>query len=74
MEEKFLGFYNFVAVAKTRCSGKPWAAVAGIIATHFGELLSDGCEIFDALSLVAWCGGHSPRAFKFKNTAAMTFE
>jgi hypothetical protein len=22
MEEKFLGFYNFVAVAKTRCSGK----------------------------------------------------
>ena len=22
MEEKFLGFYNFVAVAKTRCSGE----------------------------------------------------
>jgi len=22
MEEKFLGFYNFVAAAKTRCSGE----------------------------------------------------
>ena len=34
-------------------SGKPWAAVAGIIATQLGELLSGNCEIFDALSLVA---------------------
>ena len=34
-------------------SGKPWAAIAGIIATQLGELLSGGCEIFDALSLVA---------------------
>jgi hypothetical protein len=53
MEEKFLGIYNFVAVAKTRCSGKPWAAVAGMIATQFTELLSGGLEIFDVLPLVA---------------------
>ena len=32
-------------------SAKPWAAVGGIIATQLGELLSGGCEIFDALSL-----------------------
>jgi DNA-binding CsgD family transcriptional regulator len=32
---------------------KPWAAVAGVIATQLGELLSGGYEIFDALSLVA---------------------
>jgi len=31
-------------------SGKPWAVVAGVIATQLGELLSGGCEIFDALS------------------------
>jgi Response regulator containing a CheY-like receiver domain and an HTH DNA-binding domain len=30
-------------------SGKPWAAVASIIATQLGELLAGGCEIFDAL-------------------------
>jgi hypothetical protein len=30
-------------------SSKPWAAVAGIIATQLGELLSGGCEIFDVL-------------------------
>jgi DNA-binding CsgD family transcriptional regulator len=30
-------------------SGKPWAAIAGIIATQLGELLSGGCEIFDVL-------------------------
>jgi hypothetical protein len=32
---------------------KPWAAVAGMVAIQLGELLSGGCEIFDALSLVA---------------------
>jgi DNA-binding CsgD family transcriptional regulator len=31
-------------------SGKPWAVVAGVIATQLGDLLSGGCEIFDALS------------------------
>jgi DNA-binding CsgD family transcriptional regulator len=30
-------------------SGKPWAVVAGVIATQLGELFSDSCEIFDAL-------------------------
>ena len=34
-----------------RGSGKPWIAIAGMIATQLVELLSDGCEIFDALSL-----------------------
>ena len=34
-------------------SAKPWAAIAGIIATQLGELLSGGCEILDALSFVA---------------------
>ena len=33
-------------------SAKPWAAIAGLIATQLGELWSGGCEIFDALSLV----------------------
>ena len=33
--------------------GKPWGAIAGIIATQLGELLSGSCEVFDALSLVA---------------------
>jgi DNA-binding CsgD family transcriptional regulator len=40
--------------ATQRCekrSGKPRNALAGIIATQLGELLSSGCEIFDALSL-----------------------
>ena len=32
-------------------SGKPGIALAGIIATQLGELLSSSCEIFDALSL-----------------------
>ena len=32
-------------------SGQPWAHVAAIVASQLGELLSDGCEIFDALSL-----------------------
>ena len=41
-----------VVVKSNNRSGKPWAAVIGIIATQFGELLSGGCEIFDALSLV----------------------
>ena len=30
---------------------KCWVALAGAIATHVGELLTSGCEIFDALSL-----------------------
>jgi hypothetical protein len=34
-------------------SGKSWGAVAGLIATQLGELLSGGPEIFDALSLAA---------------------
>jgi DNA-binding CsgD family transcriptional regulator len=42
-----------VAEKSKNRSGKPWAAVAGIIATQLGELLSGGCEIFDALSFVA---------------------
>jgi hypothetical protein len=31
-------------------SPKPWVTVAGIIATQLGDLLSDGYEIFDALT------------------------
>ena len=42
-----------VAEKSKNRSGKPWAAVAGIIATQFAELWSDGCEIFDTLSLIA---------------------
>ena len=42
-----------VAVKSNNRSGKPWAALAGIIATQLGELLSGGCEILDALSIVA---------------------
>jgi DNA-binding CsgD family transcriptional regulator len=42
-----------VAVKSNNRSGKHWAAVAGIIAAQLGELLSDGCEILDALSIVA---------------------
>jgi DNA-binding CsgD family transcriptional regulator len=34
-------------------SGKPWAPVTGVIATHLGELLSGSYEIFGPLSLVA---------------------
>jgi DNA-binding CsgD family transcriptional regulator len=34
-------------------SGKSWAAIAGVIATQFGDLWSGGCEILDALSFVA---------------------
>src|SRR5215468_975676 len=30
---------------------KPWVALAGAMATQLGDLLSSGCEIFDALSL-----------------------
>jgi DNA-binding CsgD family transcriptional regulator len=32
-------------------SGKPYIALAGILAAQLGELLSSSCEIFDALSL-----------------------
>jgi DNA-binding CsgD family transcriptional regulator len=42
--------------ATQRCektSGKPQIALAGIIATRLWELLSSGCEIFDALPLTA---------------------
>jgi hypothetical protein len=38
--------------ATQRCekrSLKPWSALAGVIATQLGDLLSSGCEIFDAL-------------------------
>lgn len=42
-----------IAERSERRSGKPWAAVAGLIATQLGELWLAGSEIFDALSLVA---------------------
>ena len=29
--------------------GRPWAAIAGMVATQFGELWSGACEIYDAL-------------------------
>ena len=38
-----------VAKKSENRSSKPWAAVAGIIATQLGEVLSGGCEIFDVL-------------------------
>jgi DNA-binding CsgD family transcriptional regulator len=31
---------------------KPWAAIAGLIATQLEKLLSDGCELFRTLSLL----------------------
>ena len=42
---------TFRSVAETpqKTSRKPWAAVAGVIATHLGQLWSSRCEIFDAL-------------------------
>jgi hypothetical protein len=39
-----------VAEKSENRSGKPWTVVAGVIATQLGDLLSGGCEIFDALS------------------------
>ena len=45
--------FRSVAEKSEKRSGKPWAAVAGVIATQLVELCSSGCEIFDALSLVA---------------------
>jgi len=45
--------FRSVAEKSKKRSGNAWTAVAGIIATQLGELLSGGCEIFDALSLVA---------------------
>jgi DNA-binding CsgD family transcriptional regulator len=42
--------FRSVAEKSRNTSGKPWTAVVGLIATQFGEVLSDGCEIFDALS------------------------
>jgi DNA-binding CsgD family transcriptional regulator len=33
-------------------SGRPWAAIAGVIATPMAELWSSSCEICDALSLL----------------------
>jgi len=41
--------FRSVAEKSENRSGKPWAAVAGLIASQLGELLSGGCEIFDAL-------------------------
>ena len=38
-----------VAEKSENRSGKPWATLAGIIATQLGELLSGACEIFDVL-------------------------
>jgi DNA-binding CsgD family transcriptional regulator len=38
-----------VAEKSENRSSKPWAAVAGMIATQLGELLSGPCEIFDVL-------------------------
>src|SRR5206468_6555809 len=48
-----LGMFRSVAEKSGDRSGKSWAAVAGVIATQLVQLLSDGSEIFDALSLVA---------------------
>jgi DNA-binding CsgD family transcriptional regulator len=45
-------FRSVVEKSRNR-SGKRWAAVSGLIATQLGDLLSGGCEILDALSLVA---------------------
>jgi DNA-binding CsgD family transcriptional regulator len=42
-----------IAERSERRYGKPWAAVAGLIATQLGELWLAGSEIFDALSLAA---------------------
>jgi DNA-binding CsgD family transcriptional regulator len=43
-----------VAVRSQSKPSRPWGAVAGVIATQLGELLSGGYEIFDVLpSLVA---------------------
>ena len=41
--------FRAVAEKSESRSSKPWAAVAGIIATQLGELLSGACEIFDVL-------------------------
>ena len=41
--------FRAVAEKSENRSSKPWAAVAGIIATQLGELLSGACEIFDVL-------------------------
>ena len=41
--------FRAVAQKSKNRSGKPWAAVAGVIATHLGQLWSSRCEIFDAL-------------------------
>jgi len=45
--------YRSVAETSEDRSGKSWGAVAGLIATQLGELLSGGSEVFGALSLVA---------------------
>jgi DNA-binding CsgD family transcriptional regulator len=42
-----------IAESSEKRPGMPWAAVAGLLATQFGELWLAGSEIFDALSLVA---------------------
>ena len=42
-----------VAKKSENRSGKSWAAIASVIATQFGELFLDSCDIFDALLLVA---------------------
>ena len=41
--------FRAVAEKSQNRSSKPWAAVAGIIATQLGEVLSGACEIFDVL-------------------------
>jgi len=47
-----VGLEKFRSVAKKsrNGSGKPWTAVVGLIASQLGDVLSGGCEIFDALS------------------------
>ena len=45
--------FGSVAVKSKNRSDKHWAAIAGVVATQLGELLSAGCEIFDALSFAA---------------------
>jgi DNA-binding CsgD family transcriptional regulator len=48
----FEAFRSFVDTTENK-SGRPWAAVAGFIATQIAGWWSNVCEIWDALSLAA---------------------
>ena len=45
--------FRSVAEKSENRSGKPWAAVAGVIAAQLADFLSSASEIYDALSLAA---------------------